>query len=88
MKNTEIAFYSFKQFEYLSPHIGGIGDSAEVFRLFSMYLKNKAFQYLKNVLMPKMFWQFQVTFHMYLDIGRDNDYDYDDGESSDEDYYK
>ena len=37
---------------------------------------------------------FQVTFHMlgtyviYLDIGRD-DYDYyDDGESSDEDYYE
>ena len=25
--------------------------------------------------------------NQYLDIGRDNDDDYDDGESSDEDYY-
>ena len=34
MKNTEIAFYSFKQFGYLSLHIGGNGNSFEVFRLF------------------------------------------------------
>ena len=33
-----------------------------------MYLKNKAFKYLKN---QKAFsWQFQVVFHMYLKIGR------------------
>ena len=38
--------------------------------------------------------QFPVMFHMfgtyvmYLDIGRDDDDDYDDGESSNEDYYK
>ena len=32
MKNT--AFYSFKQFRYLSLHIGGNGDSVEVFHLF------------------------------------------------------
>ena len=42
-----------------------------------MYLKDKAFKYLKN---QNLFWQFQGTFHMHLDIGRD-------GESSDEDYY-
>ena len=34
------------------------------------------------------FWQFQVTFHIYLDIRRDDHDDYDDEESSDEDYYK
>ena len=28
------------------------------------------------------------TYAMYLDIGRDNDNDYDNGESSNEDYYK
>ena len=48
MKNTETAFYPFKQFEYLSLHIVGNGASVEVFRLFSMYLKDKAFKYLKN----------------------------------------
>ena len=34
MKNTEIAFYSCKQFGYLLLHIGGNGDSVELFRLF------------------------------------------------------
>ena len=34
MKNAEIAFYSLKQFGYLSLHIGGNGNSVEVFRLF------------------------------------------------------
>ena len=36
MKNTEITFYSFKQFGYLSLHIGGNGDSAEKFLPFLM----------------------------------------------------
>ena len=76
---------------YLSLHIGGNENSVEVFRLFSMYLKDKAFKYLKN---QSFFWQFQVTFHMvgtyviYLDIGRDDYDDYDDGESSDEDNHE
>ena len=35
MKNTETAFYSFKQFRHLQLHIGGNGDSVEVFCLFS-----------------------------------------------------
>ena len=73
MKNTETAFYSFWQFGYLSKHIGGNGASVEVFRLFSMYLRDKAFKYLKNK--SKLFWKSQVTFHMYLDIGRDDDND-------------
>ena len=29
-----------------------------------------------------------LTFHMWLDIGRDNNDDYDDGELSYEDYYE
>ena len=84
MKNTENAFSSIKQFGYLSLHIGGNGDSVVVFRLFSMYLKDKAL----NTSKPKLSQQFQVTFHMYLNIGRDDDDNYDGGESSDEDYYE
>ena len=48
MKNSEIGFYSFKQFIYFSLHIGGNGNSVEVFRLFSMYLKDKVFKCLKK----------------------------------------
>ena len=48
MKNTESAFSSFKQLGYLSLHIGSNRDSFKVFRLFSIYLKDKAFKYLKN----------------------------------------
>ena len=65
MKNNEIRFHSFKQFRCFSLHIGGNRNSVEVFRLFSMYLKDKAFKYLKN---QSFFWQFKVTFHMYLDL--------------------
>ena len=85
LKNTETVFYFFKQFRYLSLHIGGNGDSVEVFCLFSMYLNDKAFKYLKT---QSFSWKFQVTFLMYLDIGRDNDDDYGDGESSDKGYYE
>ena len=46
-----------------------------------MYPKDKAFKYLKNK--KKLFGGFQVTFHMYLHIGRDDDDDY-----GDEDYYE
>ena len=83
MNNTEIVFYSFKEFGYLSLHMGGNGDSVQVFRLFSMYLKDKTFKYLTN---QSPFWQFQVTFHIYLHIVRDDDYD--DVESSNEAYYE
>ena len=76
MKNTEIDFYSFKQFGYFSLHIGGNGNSAEVFSLFPMHLKDKAFKYLKN----------QSFF--YLSIARDDDDDYIDREPSDGDYYE
>ena len=34
------------------------------------------------------FWHFQVICHRYLDIGRDNDDGYSDGESRDQDYYE
>ena len=46
MKNTDNDFCFIKQFGYLTLHIGGNGDSVEVFRIFSMYLKDKAFKYL------------------------------------------
>ena len=75
MKNTENALPPIKQFGYLSLHIGGNADTVKVFRLFSMYLKDKAFKYLKN---QSFFWHVQVTFHMYLNIGRDHEDDYDD----------
>ena len=74
MKDTEIDFYSFKQFGYFSLHIGGNGNSVEVFSFFSMH--DKAFKYLKN----------QSFF--YLDIWRDDDDDYIDRESSNGDYYE
>ena len=76
MKNTENVFSPIKQFGYLSLHIGGNWDSVKVFRLFSIYLKDKTFKYLKN---QSFLWEFQVTFHMYLDTGRDYDDDHDDG---------
>ena len=34
------------------------------------------------------FWQFQVMFYIYLDIGRDDHDDYNDGESSGKGYYE
>ena len=67
----------------MSLHLGGNGASVEVFRLFSMYVKDKAFKYLKNQI---FFGEFQITFHVYLDIGRGDHDDYDDVESSDKDY--
>ena len=85
MKNTENAFSSIKQFGYLSLHIWGNWDSVEVFRLFPCTWRIKL---LNNSKTKAFFWQLQVTFHMYLDIGRDNGDDYDDGKSSDEDYYE
>ena len=75
MKNAENAFSLIKKFGYLSLHIGGNGDSVKVFRLFSMYLKDKTFKIPQK---SKLFWEFEVTFHMYLDIGRDCDDYYDD----------
>ena len=48
MKNIEIGCYSLKRIGYFSLHIGGNGNSVEVFRLFSMNLKDKAFKYHKN----------------------------------------
>ena len=48
MKNNKTAFYYFKQFGYLSLHIRVNGASVEVFRLFPIYLKDKAFKYFKT----------------------------------------
>ena len=70
MKNTEIAFCSFKQFGYLQLHIRSNWDLVEVLRFFSMYLKDNTFKYLKN---QSFIWQFGVTFQMYLDTGGDDD---------------
>ena len=51
-----------------------------------MHLNDKVFKYLKK----RSFFlaMSRVTFHMYLDIGGDDGNDYNDGESSDEDYYE
>ena len=56
MKNTEIGFYSFKQYLPLDVYIDVYRCTSEVimqiqlkyFRFLSMYLKHKAFKYLKN----------------------------------------
>ena len=65
------------------------GALVEVFHLFSMYMKDKAFKYLK---IQSFFLQFPVTLyipgHIYLDLGRDEDDGYDVGESSDKDFYE
>ena len=74
MKNTEIAFCSFKQFGYLQLHIRSNWDSVEVLRFFSMYLKDNTFKYLKN---QSFIWQFGVKFHMYPDTGGDDDDNYE-----------
>ena len=54
-----------------------------------MYMKDKAFKYLKN---QSFFLQFPVALyipgHIYLDLGRDDDDGYDDRESSDKDFYE
>ena len=50
-----------------------------------MYLKDEAIKYLIEV---TGIWQFEVTFHICLDIGRDDHDDYDDRESSDKDYHE
>ena len=43
---------------------------------------------LLNTSKTKAFsWQFQKTFYSYLEIGRDDDDDYDNRESSDKDYF-
>ena len=51
-----------------------------------MYLKNKVFKYLKK--QSLFFGNASVTFHMYLDVGREDGDNYNEGESSDEDYYE
>ena len=49
---------------------------------------------LNNLKKQSFFWQFQVMFHMfgtyvmYLDIGKEDDDDHDDGKSGNEDCYK
>ena len=82
----KLVFILLKKIGYFSLHIGGNGNSVEVFRLFSMNLKDKAFKFHKN---QTFFLAISsVTFHMYLNIGRDYGDDYNDRESSDEDYYE
>ena len=70
MEKTDIVFYSFDQFGCSLLHIGGNGDLVKVFRFQTKYLKDKAFIYLKET---RLFSQFQVTFQMYLEVGRTND---------------
>ena len=96
MKNTEIAFYPFKQYLSIDIYMDIYRCTSEVmenhvkyFVFFPCFWRTKLLNHLKNEI---FFWQFQemldmfVTYVMYLNIGRDDD-DYDDGESSNEDYY-
>ena len=53
------------------------------FVFFSMYLKDKAFKYLKS----QRFFLAISSKVSYLDISRDNDNNYD-GESGDKNYYE
>ena len=63
-------------------------------KYFAFFLCSWRINLLNNLKNQNFFWQFRVMFHMfgtyvmYLDIGRDNDDDYDDRESSNKDYYK
>ena len=50
-----------------------------------MDLKDKAFKYLESQI---FFWLFHLMLHMYLEIGKQDDDFYNDGESSDKDYYE
>ena len=97
MKNTEIGFYSFKQYSSLDVYMDIYRCTSDVIEILLKYFvffpctwKIK----LLNTSKTKVFWQFQITFHMlgtyviYLDIGRGDYDDYDGEESSGEDYYE
>ena len=98
MKNTEIAFYSFKQYLSIDIYMDIYRCTSEVkqnhlkyFVFFSCSWRIKRFNSLKN---QTFFGSFQLMFHMfgtyvmYLDIVRDDDDDYNDGESSNKDCCK
>ena len=78
MKNTENAFSSFKQFGYLLLHIGGNGDSVQVFVFFQCTWGIKLLNTSK--INQRFCFEFQVTFYIYLDD--------DDDDDDDEDYYE
>ena len=93
MKNTD-----FKQYLSIDIYMDIYRCTSEVMEIYLKYFvffpcfwRIKLLNNLKN---QSFFWQFQVMFHMfgtyamYLDIERDDDDDYDDGESSNEDYHK
>ena len=81
---------------YLSLHIGENRDSLEVFVFSPFFGRIKLLNNLKKKKKKKtmLIWHFYVIFNMfgtyvmYIDIGWDQDNDYDDGESSNGDYYK
>ena len=85
MKNTEIASYSFKKLDIYRSTSELIEIQLKYFVFFPCTWRIKLLNASKN---KGSLWQFQVTFHMYLDIERDNHDDCDDEESSDEDYYE
>ena len=94
MKNTEIAFCSFKQYLSLGIYMDINRYTLEVMKIQLKYFVFFPSTWRIKLLIPqklKFFWQLQTTFHMlrayvlYLDIGRDDDDDYDDGEPSNED---
>ena len=86
-KNTEIAFYSFKQYLSMDFHIDTYRCTTKEMEIYLKHFiffhvpEQKSFQRSSKT---KAFLVFQVMFHMldtyamYLDIGRDDDDDYDD----------
>ena len=97
MKNTEAGFYSFKQYLLLDVYMDIYHCTSEVMKIELKYFvifpctwkikllntsKTKAFLAIsRNVSYVRY-----ICF--YVDIGGDDYDDYDDGESSNEDYYK
>ena len=82
MKNTELFFNNLDIYR----------STSEVMELqlkyFVFFPSTWRIKLLNTSKTKAFFWQFQVTLHVYLDIGRDKHDDYDDGESSDKDYYE
>ena len=68
--------------------IGGTGDSLEVFCLFVFFPCFWRIKLLNNLENLFLTISSNVSYVWCLDIGRDDDDDYDDGESSNKDYYK
>ena len=83
MKNTNIAFYYFKQYLSIDIYMDIYRCTSEVMEIHLQY-----FVFFSCSSWIKLLNNLNNLENQYLDIGRDDDDDYDDGESSNKDYYK